>query len=84
MRLIKTHDGMIGLQIKEKLIWCDSPAEAVPIAAAHYQRMEVTAEMIASDIHLALDIMASNGDTIAEFGVFGSFIYTTRENDQEF
>lgn len=84
MKLIKTNDGMIGLQINGRVIWCNTIQEATRIAFAHFQRMEVTQEEMDKDITYALDYMAKTGDTIAEFGVFGTFMYSSKESSNEF
>ena len=88
MKLIYTHDGLIGLDFDPKcdVIWCDSIEQAVPLMHANFQHMHEapTKEELERDIRYAIDYCAKTGDTIAEFGVFGSFMYTTTEPEYEF
>lgn len=85
MKLIRAHDGLIGLNIGGKIIWCDTMQEAIRITYGHFGHFEhITMEAIAKDIQYAMDHMAKTGDTIAEFGIFGSFMYTTTEPEYEF
>lgn len=88
MKLIYTHDGLIGLDFDKDcdVIWCHSIDEAIPLMHANFHHMHEapTKQEIEKDIRYAIDHMARTGDTIAEFGVFGSFMYTTQEPEYEF
>ena len=88
MKLIYTHDGMIGLNLGDgkPVIWVKSVAEAVEVAFTHFLKLvdpPLKAE-IKKDIDYAIAHMIRTGDSIAEFGIFGSFMYTTTEPDYEF
>ena len=87
MKLIYTNDGAIGLDFEKEcdVIWCNTQAEALAIMWAHFAPRESTTKWeLAQDIAYAIDHMARTGDTIAEFGIFGSFMYTKSEVEHEF
>ena len=88
MQLIYTHDGLIGLDFDKKcdVIWCHTVEEATNLMHANYQNVldAPTKEELEKDIRYAIDHMAKTGDTIANFGIFGSFMYTTQEPEYEF
>jgi hypothetical protein len=86
MKLIWTNDGNIGIKFmgSDKVIWCDTLVEACRIATAHFGKMEVSYNAMWKDMSYAVDHMARTGDSIAEFGIFGSFMYTTTEPEYEF
>lgn len=86
MKLIKTDDGLIGLDFDKNcdVIWCDSVEQAIPIMKGNYNHLGdqgPTVEELEQDVRYALDHMAKNNHSIAEFGVFGSFMYTAEEED---
>jgi hypothetical protein len=88
MKLIYTNDGLIGLEFDKhsNVIWCHTIEEATNLMHANFQRMHEppTKQEIEKDIRYAVDHMARTGDTIAEFGVFGTFMFTTTEPEYEF
>ena len=88
MRLIYTNDGLIGLDFDKSssVIWCESVEQAVSLMHSNYHKLPdpPSKEAIRKDIAYAIDYMARTGDTIAEFGALGSFMYTTKEEDNEF
>jgi hypothetical protein len=84
MQLIRTHDGLIALKIDQKIIWCDDVNHASRLMAIHYRDMDVTLRSAYKDICYAIDHMCKTGDTVAEFGVLGGFMYTTTEVEYEF
>jgi hypothetical protein len=87
MRIILTNDGLIGLDFDPKcdVIWCSNQAEALDLMWGHFgPRQQFTKEEIAKDLAYGIDHCAKTGDTIIEFGVLGSFMYTTKEEENEF
>lgn len=85
MKLIRTHDGLFGIDWGGKITWHDSQQEVVRAMYGHFGHFEhITIESIAKDVSYAVDHMAKTGDTIAEFGIFGTFMYTTTEPEYEF
>lgn len=86
MKLIYTNDGLIGLNINGKIIWAANIQEAVGIAFGHYSKLQdpPTKAELEHDITYAINHMRNTGDSIAEFGVFGTFMYTTTEPEYEF
>lgn len=83
MQLLRTHDGLIGIKRGDKVTWCDSQEHATNIAFVLYEKQDHTRESIAKEIELAIDTMAQTNNTIAEFGVFGTFMYATTEDEQD-
>ena len=86
MKLIYTHDGVIGWDLKGKVVWCDNRQEVIRIGWAHVQHLKDAAEysIFEREIEYAINYMAKTGDSIANFGTFGSFMYTTTEPEHEF
>ena len=90
MRIIYTNDGMIGLDFDKQcdVIWCHTQAEAVNLLFANYAKLgpdaAPTKAELAKDLAYGIDHCAKTQDTIIEFGTFGSFMYTTKEQDNEF
>ena len=85
MRITLTNDGLIGLAINTKTIWCSNQAEALAIMWSVFgPRQSFSKEEIAKDLAYAIDHCASTGDNLIEFGVLGSFMYTNKEIDNEF
>lgn len=85
MKLIRTHDGLIGINWGGKISWYDSLEQVVSAMYGHFGHFEhITKDSIRKDIVYAMDHMAKTGDTIAEFGIFGTFMYTTTEPEYEF
>ena len=91
MKLIKTNDGMIGLDFDPKcdVIWVDSVEEALPIMFAQFRHMYTSSdgkavkEVIANDLTFALDHMAKNNHSIATFGICGSFMWSEKEKHDD-
>lgn len=84
MRILLTNDGLIGLTIDGKVIWCHNQAEALNVMWAVFgKRQQFTKDEIAKDLAYGIDHCAKTGDNIIEFGVLGSFMYTTKEEDQD-
>lgn len=85
MRITLTHDGLIGLTINGKTIWCNNQAEALALMWSVFgPRQSFTKEEIAKDLAYGIDHCAKTHDNIIEFGVLGSFMYTTKEEENEF
>ena len=82
MKIILTNDGMIGLNIDGKVIWCNNQAEALNIMWSVFgPRQQFTKEEVAKDLAYGIDYCAKTGDNEIYFGVLGSFMYTTKEEE---
>jgi len=81
MRLIKTNDGMYGWNLNGKMIWCDDMSQLNTIGWAHVAPRKDPGEYesFCKNISYALDHMAKVNHAVAEFGIFGSFMYTTED-----
>ena len=90
MRVIYTNDGLIGLDFDKAcdVIWCNNQVEAVNLLFSNYARLgpdaAPTKEELAKDLAYGINHCAKSGDDIIEFGTFGSFMYTTKDQDNEF
>lgn len=87
MKIILTNDGLIGLDFDPKcdVIWCHNQEEALALMWSHFgPRQQFTKQEIASDLAYAIDHCAKVGHTLIEFGVLGSFLYTSKEDSNEF
>jgi hypothetical protein len=90
MRVIYTNDGLIGLDFDKHcdVIWCHNQEEAVNLMHANFSKLGPdampTKEELAKDLAYGINHCAKTQDTIIEFGVFGGFMYTTKEQDNEF
>ena len=85
MKLIRTHDGMVGLDFDKASspIWCTSIEQAVPIAKAAFNHLPYPPSLKEMDeeIRYAVDHMTKVNDTIADFGIFGSFLFSSKEEE---
>ncbi len=82
MKIILTNDGMIGLLMDGKIVWCNNQSEALAIMWSVFgPRQTFTKDEIARDLAYAIDHCAKTHDNIIEFGVLGSFMYTTKEEE---
>ena len=80
MKIILTNDGLIGLNIDGKVIWCSNQAEALNIMWSVFgPRQQYTKDEIAADLAYGIDHCAKTKDNVIEFGVLGSFMFTTKE-----
>ncbi len=86
MKLIYTCDGLYGWNLNGKIIWCTNKQELYSIGWAHVapRKDEEEKQSFIKDVDYAIDHCAKTGDSIAEFGVFGTFMYTTTEPEYEF
>lgn len=80
MKLIKTNDGLFGWLINGRMIWCDTRSELYTIGWASAMR-GIHIDSFKTEVDTAIDIMSSNGDDIAEFGIRGTFMYTTKTEE---
>lgn len=78
-QLIRTNDGLIGWKKDKKLIWCDSIAEAYSIGFGLFAKTLDPADrnFFLCEVDTALKYMKEYNHEVAEFGVLGSFMYTT-------
>lgn len=82
MKLIKTNDGLFGWNLNNKMIWCNTHAELYSIGW-HHVATRNDPEWYTSfvrEVDYALDVMARQNHTMAEFGIFGSFMYSLEED----
>lgn len=89
MKVIITNDGLIGLDVDKDcdVIWCNNQAEALNIMWSVFgPRQQFTKEEVAKDLAYGIDYCHKTGDDVIEFGCLGSFMYTTKseENNAEF
>lgn len=85
MKIILTNDGLIGLTIDGKTIWCNDVIEAVNIMWSVFgPRQQFTKDEIGIELANAIDHCTKTGDNLIEFGVLGSFMYTHKEDCNEF
>lgn len=90
MRIIRTNDGLIGIQSTKdgEVKWCKDQDHVALMAYAHYRTKlghdAPALRSIEKDVDTAMASMTQTGDTVAEFGVLGSFMYTTTEVEYEF
>jgi hypothetical protein len=86
MKLIYTLDGLSGWILNGQAIWCNNRSELVSIGWHHVASRKDDGEFaeFTKDVEMAINHMARTGDSIAEFGTFGSFMYTRAEPEYEF
>ena len=80
MKLIKTNDGLFGWMINGKMYWCDTREWLYTFGWTHIKH-GVHIDTFKVEVDTALDIMSSNGDDVAEFGIRGTFMYSTKTED---
>ena len=85
MNILYTSDGLIGVKSKlsNKVIWCSSVEEAVPIARSTYKFLSQhdipSLGKIDQEMRVAINEMIKYNHTKAEFGILGNFMYTIEE-----
>jgi hypothetical protein len=84
MKIIVTNDGLIGLDIDKQsdVIWCHNQDEALAIMWSVFgPRQQFTKEEVAKDLAYGIDHCRKTGDDVIEFGCLGSFMYTTKSEE---
>lgn len=80
MKLITTNDGVCGWIKDGKVYWAKDKAELARIGyfliKAH-NRQDLPMNDFTSEVDRALDTMAFNRHDLAEFGVFGGFMFSS-------
>lgn len=84
MRLVRTHDGQLGWCYENKTRWFNTVSQAKHYAAMHWNFDRMEYDYFSREVDYAINHMAKNGHTIAEFGVLGGFMFTTVESEYEF
>jgi len=83
MRLVRTNDGALGwLVSKDTVKWCHSVEKLKAYGSLLWNFKYHEFLFFCKEVDLALKYMDKTGDTIAEFGIFGSFMYTTTEEEE--
>ena len=84
MKILVTNDGLIGIEVDGKMIWCSNQAEAIAIMWSVFgPRQQYTKDEITKDLACGIDHCAKTGDNEIHFGVLGSFMFTTKEKTQD-
>lgn len=85
MKLLRTNDGMIGIVTKETPVkWFVDIQPATHYMWMHYHRLgnhKPEWEEMKSEVGMAIRHMIKENHTKAEFGVFGGFIFSTKEEE---
>ncbi len=81
MKLVRTDDGMVGVMFRNavKIVWVDNYDHLLRVTQAHFRKMDMTHTLMHGELSVALDTMAQLGHNIAQFGIFGTFMYTEPE-----
>lgn len=81
MQLIKSNDGLIGWKIQGRVLWCSSLEEAYSIGWGQIGKIKSPEEEIywRDEVNFAMDTMLSKNHSLANFGVFGNFMYSELE-----
>ena len=81
MQLIKSNDGLIGWKIQGRVLWCSSLEEAYTIGWGQFGRIRSPEEKIdwQGEVNAAIDTMVAKNHSLANFGVFGNFMYSELE-----
>lgn len=91
MQLVRTNDGLIGIKRKiegkMQTMWVDSVEHAVTCADMHYRHRlgpdVVTKDELRKEIQYGIDYMAQQNHTIAEYGAFGTFMWSSKEEEND-
>lgn len=74
---IKTNDGLIGWKKEGKVIWCKDIPEALSIGFHLFRTLQAEDRTWwVHEVTVALREMDKQNHTNAEFGIFGSFMYS--------
>ena len=85
MRLIKTNDGMIGLDLdsKTEVIWPETRSMVYSIGwHSMYHKHRMPMDKWITEVDTTIDIMTSRGDDIAVMGDRGNLLWTTQSNEE--
>ena len=82
MTLIYTNDGLLGIKYGKdcSVIWCKDFLEVAKLGAAHYAKMDMTPISMYSEIMVAVEAMTYKCHTYADFGVFGTFVFSYEDS----
>jgi hypothetical protein len=85
MRLIRTHDGLLGWDFNngQGVKWCSSLAKIKAQGLIHWDFDPIEYSHFCKDVERAVEHLAMTGDTVAHFGMFGCFMYSSRETESE-
>lgn len=86
IKIILTNDGVMGLLHNGDTTWFTSTSDLIIAAWNCYPNLNYDTHFdeFVSDVNYALCHLKLVGDTHAEFGVLGSFMYTTKEEESGF
>ena len=77
MTIIRTHDGLIGVIIGGKTIWCDDIDHCVRVMFSVFGKFpHITKADLYSNLGSAFDAMIKHHHDTARFGMLGGFMYT--------
>lgn len=82
MKLIKTNDGLMAWKINDTISWYSSINELSNAGVrllASSSFSHVDANYFAQEVDFALETMRKLNHSVAEFGVYGSFIFSKSE-----
>jgi len=82
MKLIRTHDGILGWMVDGRIKWCPTVENLKAQGLIHWDFDQVEYVAFCKDVDYAIAHMVKTSHTVAEFGIFGSFMYTTTEEDE--
>jgi hypothetical protein len=76
MKLIRTRDGKIGTEVDRRVMWHKSPNRAYEELMSGMLPINVNESYTYIQVQKALSEMSKSGNNVAEFGVFGSYMYS--------
>jgi hypothetical protein len=81
MQLICTKDGVLSWKLETKTIWCASFKDAVEVGWENSKNLlsDLSEEEFTAEMNYAIDTMRSKNHNRAEFGIYGTFMFTTQE-----
>ena len=83
MKLIRTRDGKIGTEVDRRVMWHKSPNRAYEELMSGMLPINVNESYTYIQVQKALSEMSKSGNNVAEFGVFGSYMYAYQDETYE-
>lgn len=81
MKLYMTNDGMSGLKFPDadRVLWINNIEKIKHMMVSYFSGIDTPEEVILEDIKFAISELQKHKHSVAHFGVFGTFMFTTEE-----
>lgn len=83
MKLIRTRHGKIGTEVDRRVKWHKTPNGAYQELMTGMLPINLDESYVAVQVNRALHQLSQGAGNVAEFGVFGSYMYAEQDETYE-